>query len=185
MSACQDTWRRKETRRKNKTKQNNPCPRRGKEHTELPDRGHTRSEDILRPTLQGQEAGVLLLCSRETATCPETPTHWPLVSFFFFLSFSFSYPSHQFSMLKKKFFTKKKSKIDEASPRPSLSTWGPFSHRPWQQRPAWYHKGTVHSRFPWTAPLQSGGRGGTKCRQHPLKRERKHSLPFLKHSHLR
>lgn len=109
MSACQDTWRRKETRRKNKTKQNNPCPRRGKEHTELPDRGHTRSEDILRPTLQGQEAGVLLLCSRETATCPETPTHWPLVSFFFFLSFSFSYPSHQFSMLKKKFFTKKKN----------------------------------------------------------------------------
>lgn len=91
---CQDPWRsRKITRhthrKKKKTlkanKNKSPaCP--GEENKQLRWTKVRTDRKTSWPTPQGQEVSfnVLLLCSRGNTTHPETSTHWPLVSFFYF-----------------------------------------------------------------------------------------------------
>lgn len=91
---CQDPWRRRKitrhTYRKKKTlkanKNKSPaCP--GEEKNKQLHWTKVRTDRKTSwPTPQGQEVpfNVLLLCSRGNTTHPETSTHWPLVSFFYF-----------------------------------------------------------------------------------------------------
>lgn len=103
--ACQDARRRKKTRhrKQNKTKEPRPWAGRGTDSwTQAPRFGrHPAARDP-----GGEGNGSMSCCSAqgELLSRPETPTHWPLVSFFF-KSFFFLIPKPLiFKALKKNFF---------------------------------------------------------------------------------
>lgn len=85
VSACQDTWGRRKTRHQKQNRTPTPTPRGGEEQREL-------WTEVTRTGRHpgGEETHSVL---RGSCAHPETPTHWPLVSFFFFfLSFFFLIP---------------------------------------------------------------------------------------------
>lgn len=175
---------------KNKTKQKNPRLRGGEEQTELWTKVTPHLEDILQPAPQGGGNTIQCLAAlfkeHRFPPPPPTPTHWPLVLlfglFFFFSFFLFNTQTLHFQSLKNFYLKKKKThlKLDEASPRPGLSTWWPAL--PWscRQSPAWHHWGNRPTAgSPWTTLFKAGWAliaGGITT-----KGKGKHSPPFLKH----
>lgn len=106
-----------------KTKQNNPRSRRGEEQTPGP--RSPRTGGSLQPAPRGKEAHSVPCCSAQGGrlSCPETPTHWPLVSFF--LSFFFLFDTQTINFQKISFSLKKKISTVAANPGPGFSAWRP------------------------------------------------------------
>lgn len=101
--------------KENKTpkKQNKIIPALGGERNkQTPGLRSPRTGGSLQPAPRGKEANSVPCCSAQgrRLSCPETPTHWPLVSFF--LSFFFLFDTQTINFQKISFSLKKKKNLN-------------------------------------------------------------------------
>lgn len=147
--------------KENKTpkKQNKIIPALGGERNkQTPGLRSPRTGGSLQPAPRGKEANSVPCCSAQgrRLSCPETPTHWPLVSFF--LSFFFLFDTQTINFQKISFsLKKKKSQLWQQTPGLASLPGGLLSHRLCSQSPAWHLQGDcLTDGSPWTALLTSG-----------------------------